>query len=219
MKKLLTGLTICLIALVLVGNANADTTMTFEEFIGNDVTPLGMFYSGITFESLGGGSDWVARDNTTGNYNVHSDDLNLTWNSGAYHINGYVSATTALNNTGNGGKITFDNCDATYFGLNYSASSNFYVEAYNSSGVMIDSTSGGGNINGPADYLQVDWDGTDCIAYVIVHDTGNYWTVDDLRTDATGIIQNNPNVPAPGAILLGGMGVSLVGWLKRRRSL
>ena len=62
--------------------------------------------------------------------------------------------------------------------------------------------------------LRVDWNGTDHIAYVTVHDSGNYWTIDDIKTNATGISA----IPAPGAALLGVMGLGMVGLVRRRRA-
>ena len=47
---------------------------------------------------------------------------------------------------------------------------------------------------------------------ILLEDHGS---VNDFKIHATGV----PAIPAPGAILLGGLGTALVGWLRRRRAL
>ena len=205
------------ILLLTAGSAFADITMTFEEFRGGpDATPISTYYQGISFESGAGGSEWVARLAESNNYNVSSTS-GAQWNAGTYWIDDYVSATTALYYSGNDGIISFDNKDATYVELHYAASGGLNLVAYNESGVVLDSDSGpsnlryiNGNESGPGTLRVVS--ATDYIAYVIVHDTGNYWTVDNITTDASGITV----IPAPAAILLGMVGLGVVGWLKRR---
>ena len=197
--------------------------MNFEQFLGFDTAPISTFYSGIKFQSGAGGSDWVARDATTNNYNMSSWPSGTAWNAGNYWVHDFVGATTALDYTGNDGVIAFDNKDATFVELAYCAGSTLYLDAYSAGAVMLDSASGAANLryangngSGPGT-LRVDAPLGQYISYVVIHDTGNFWVVDNISTDASGIIIGS--VPAPAAILLGTLGTGLVSWLRRRRSL
>jgi hypothetical protein len=202
----------------------ADTLMTFEEFIGFDSANVSTFYSGISFQTDISGSDWKARDATSNNYNISSYPSGQQWNDGNYWIHGYVGATTALDSTGNGGRIYFNNGDATYVELAYTAFTNLYLEAYDANDNLLDADVGGPNLryvnnnSGGPGTLRVDWNGTDYIKWVRIHDSGNFWVVDNIQTNATGITTGVVPLPAAafmGMSLLGGVGG--VGFFRRRR--
>lgn len=219
-----TVLLISAMALAFVNSSTASAiSMTFEEFLGQDVAPIATHYQGISFQSGYSGSDWVARDATSNLYNLSSWPSGQQWNAGNYWIHNDVGATTALDYTGNDGVIVFDNHDATFVQLGYSAGTDLYLVAYDAADQVIAQTSGPanlryvqGNETGPGT-LRVDAPQGSYISYVNVHDTGNFWIVDNITTDASGIIITT--VPAPGALLLGGLGAGLVRWLRRRRTL
>lgn len=183
-KKSFLILSIILLINSIRGTAIAAITITFEEFLGHDRTPIGTYYPGVRFESASSGQDWIAYDATTGNYNASSWPSGQKWGSGEYWMYDYVSAGTNI--PGNDGKIIFDQ-DVTFVELGYCASSTFHLRAYDFSGNLISSVSGPANLrytnnnpNGPGT-LRADWNGTDYIAYVVVGDTGNYWEVDNIK--------------------------------------
>lgn len=106
--------------------------------------------------------------------------------------------------------------DATWVSLDFIADNtndnDAILEAYDASNNLVASAASVGNYNDPQVVtLTVS---APNIAYILalgdpidkVHD----WELDNL--------QYQP-IPAPGAILLGGIGVALVGWLRRRRTL
>jgi hypothetical protein len=178
---------------------SVETVLTFEEFIGQDKAPIAMFYSGIRFESGFGGGDWMAVDVSTGLYNASSWPSGQSWWGGSYWVYDSVGALTGFDSTGNDGIIRFDNADASYVELGYSSNSTLYLEAYDINDTLLALDSGPanlrsqGNESGPGT-LRVEWDGCTLIAYVRVHDSGDAWVVDNIKTDATGIaLGDNPD--------------------------
>jgi hypothetical protein len=209
---------VALAALVGGTGVSQAALVTFENIPG-DIQAINNFYSGITFGSSSTGSPLVTRRASTNNYNISSAPSGTVYNGGYYWIYDDVGVTSALDNSGNDGKVSFDNEDATYVTIAYCAESTFWLEAYDTNGNLLDTDSGAANLRffngneaGPGS-LTVNWDGVNYISYVIVHDTGNFWVIDNLDTDATGL---STVIPLPSAAGLAGVGLFCVGAHRRR---
>lgn len=188
----------------------------FESGLGQDGQPISSGVSGVTFTTTDG-FDWLFLDHTTGNYNTSSD--NGLGNQGSYWLDGNVAAWLGVNQ--GSGRIDFDNKDGSFFSIDYSAAHDFYLEAYDENDVLIDVDSGpdnlryGANDAGDMGTLTVN-SASNNIAYVVVHDQGNFFLVDNISGDATGVrTPGDPAIPEPTTMLLFGLG--LVGSAAYRR--
>jgi hypothetical protein len=138
---------------------------------------------GISFETFNGYTP-LYYDLRTAGHNATSDDLGTSNGTGAYHINGNHCLWGSAEADARGVKIDFTKNNGTYFRTGYSSSSNFYLEAYYTDGTS-SSVVGSQNLYNPMAYLEINAPANKFIDYVVLHDTGNYWLVDDMSGDSS----------------------------------
>jgi hypothetical protein len=163
-----------------VGTPNTckNSTDIFIDFEGGiDATEVKSSNPNLEFTNTSG-LDWQYLDFTTHKYNT------------SYIMNG--NTTTWLGVSGNAGRITFKGGTGSYLSLLTKTSSGLEMDAYDADGNhLANSGRAGGNLySGTMTRLTVE---ADNISYVEIHDSGNYWTVDDICTDAAAVVQ-----PVPG---------------------
>ena len=148
----------------------------FEDGVDHEV--IASTIEGMEFTTTNG-YDWVYGDWRTGEYNGPYPNGADRF-SDQYYSDGNFFAWLGVDQ--GTGIITFVDAYATFFEINYSSQSELYLEAYDIGGNLLDSDSGSGNLDtGLMGLLHVDAPG---LSYVMIHDTGNYWLVDNLYTDA-----------------------------------
>lgn len=147
--------------------------MTFEDDNqeGLDKKPIRSEIPGLSFSTTNG-FDWVFGNIEQGVYNAKTaPDA-----SGPFAIFGSGFAWLGPNQ--GAGRIDFNASIAQNLSLSYSSTSQLFLEAYDLNGNLIDQDSGLGNTGtGTLGKLEVD---AVNISHVIVHDTGNYWLIDNL---------------------------------------
>ena len=190
---------ICIVLVLMSGAANAAVTLTFDELPTQPVD--GLSYNGVTFSFK---VDWVP--STDAVYNGIGPG-NLT----------YLQDPTLEGTSAGVLLLDFANpTDQLDFGIalnSYNAVSNAYVvKIYDSSYTLIDTFTGDTSPLVLWSEDQFTYSGTRIRRAVIGFNdqAANRFAIDNLTI--------NP-VPAPGAVLLGSLGLGLVNWLRRRRML
>jgi len=142
--------------------------MDFED--GVDEMPIRSTIPGMTFTTTMG-YDWVYGDIRTGKYNVYP------YGHAGYECHGNFFAW--LGPYQGLGRIDFTGATARTVSMLTSTHYGTYLEAYDSDGNLVASDYAGPNtFTRTMTQITVT---SPSIAYVIVHDTGNYWLIDDLR--------------------------------------
>jgi len=146
---------------------STDGFMDFE--LGSEEAEIQTTIPGLEFTTTEG-VNWRYADIRTGKYNVPT-----------YAVNGNFNAWLGV--TGDVGRITFTGGTASYVSVLVSTYSGVTLDAYDVDGNLL-ANSGWATDNtntGTFTRLTVEAEG---MAYVEIHDTGNYWVMDDLCTDA-----------------------------------
>lgn len=142
--------------------------MDFED--GTDAAPIRSTIPGMAFTTTEG-FDWIYGDQRNPRYNVQpAPDP-----SGPFASNQNYFAWLGPNQ--GQGRIDFTDSSFKTVGFSFSSLSPTVIEAFDSDNALIDLDTDSGNLStGRLDRLSVQGE----IAHVLVHDTGNFWLIDDL---------------------------------------
>lgn len=152
-----------------------DGFIDFED--GTDEAVIRSTIPGLEFTTTLG-LDWIYGDIRTGKYNVYP------YGHQGFETNGNFFAWLGV--SGDQGRIDFPKGPATYLSVLVSTESGVKIDAYDAEGNFLVTSGWAENNLDTRTFtrLTVEVPG---MAYVIVHDTGNYWLIDDLCTDAPGV--------------------------------
>lgn len=130
--------------------------------------------------------NWKYGDIRTDKYNVYP------YGEQAYETNGNFFAW--LGTLGDQGRIDFLGGGASYCSVLVSTASGLTLDAYDSDDTLIATSGWADNNTSTRTFtrLTVEAPAGETIAYVMIHDTGNFWLMDDLCTDA-----NKAVIPVP----------------------
>jgi hypothetical protein len=152
----------------------------FIDFEGlSEGQTLGEVIYGVKFTTTDS-QDWRVGTWSSNNYNGKYPSRGMYTSQG--------DAWAWLGPSQGSGIITFTKGKATYFSCLVSTASNVQVDAYDANGQLI-ATSGVARNNlgtGTMDRITVTSPYRN-IQYVVVHDSGNYWLIDCISTDAPGV--------------------------------
>jgi len=132
----------------------------FEDGVDGHIIQSGI--QGLLFSTTDR-QDWLYGDMSTGDYNTD------------YICNGNIFGWLGPNQ--GRGRIDFTRGAAKSVTLKYSSESIVFLEAYSADGKLLDSDNGSGNLRQSMGSLSVS---AQSIAYVIFHDSGNRWLIDDV---------------------------------------
>lgn len=183
--------------------ARSSIYIDFESGLGQDGQPLGSKFAGVMFATTSG-QDVLLADVSTGAYSVTSDNGSC-YGLGQYFVAGNVAAYTEQSDPA---VIRFTLGYASFVRFGYSSASAIYMDAFDSTGTLLDSVQGSANTKSLGGiglaFLEVTHPGIACVQ---IHDTGSFWMIDNLSSDAP--------VPEPSSVSI--LGIGILGLATRRR--